>query len=260
MLNYSLLLATVLQIPHTGVWTTPQVIDMTKDISKFDVMTDGKSHYIARLDESADYELFYGNGKDFYLVDTRARFLKRTKPDPTDIIVDWRFEHYLVDEGRPSTIEFVSPGVYRVLCNTRWTELKVLPKEEGLALLQKAVFHRSPFDWIPYALARDEEGNYYYVDRGRWTDNERMFRVFSGKKGSVKPVKLENVAHDSEGDVFSTARGELRLVVGFGEGWWVKNKKKMKLTIIPLDQNLPMIFNELGMYEGVKLGTPCDDL
>ena len=260
MVNIALLVAAVAQVPHSGVWTTPKVINLENDLAKFDVMTDGKGHYIARRPESSDYAIFYGDSKDFYLVSASTRHYTCDRPGMTDRLRDGRFEHYMVDEGMPSTLECVDPSHYRVLCGTRWTELTVLPKEEALALLQKAVFRRSPFDFIPYALARDDKGIYYYVDRGRWTDNEPTFRVFSGKKGNVKPVKLKNVAHDSEGDVFSTARGDLRLILSQAQGWWVQKGKQNALSILTLEKNLPLIFNELGAYEGVRLGTPCDDL
>ena len=32
------------------------------------------------------------------------------------------------------------------------------------------------------------------------------------------------------------------------------------LTPVPADQNVEMIFNDLGVYKNMRLGTPCDDL
>jgi len=28
---------------------------------------------------------------------------------------------------------------------------------------------------------------------------------------------------------------------------------------VPVEENLPLIYNELGVYTGARLGTPCDD-
>ena len=36
-------------------------------------------------------------------------------------------------------------------------------------------------------------------------------------------------------------------------------KKRLKLLRIPVDDNLDLIFNQLGVYFGLKLYNPCDD-
>ena len=43
---------------------------------------------------------------------------------------------------------------------------------------------------------------------------------------------------------------------------WAEKKKDLKLTLVPVDfnKNVAMIYNELGVYTGERLGTPCDDL
>jgi hypothetical protein len=33
----------------------------------------------------------------------------------------------------------------------------------------------------------------------------------------------------------------------------------VELKVVPITENLPMIYNELGVYSGARLGTPCDD-
>ena len=38
-----------------------------------------------------------------------------------------------------------------------------------------------------------------------------------------------------------------------------QGKKKRDLTVVPIASNLNMIYNELGIYTGKNLGTPCDD-
>lgn len=41
---------------------------------------------------------------------------------------------------------------------------------------------------------------------------------------------------------------------------WIEGaKKKVELKVVPIVENLPMIYNELGVYAGERLGTPCDD-
>jgi hypothetical protein len=54
----------------------------------------------------------------------------------------------------------------------------------------------------------------------------------------------------------------LRFIAGPGgsESSWVQGKKVTRLTAIPVEQNLQVIYNDLDVYRGQRLGTPCDDL
>jgi hypothetical protein len=76
----------------------------------------------------------------------------------------------------------------------------------------------------------------------------------------MKLAKMTNVVSDSAGDIFATKTGELRLVLNKSETMWMKGKAQTKLIFLPIDANVPMIYTELGVYTGEKLGTPCDDL
>ena len=68
--------------------------------------------------------------------------------------------------------------------------------------------------------------------------------------------------------IFATKSGDLRLVLDkkqmeAGEKpvmKWVEGKKEVKLIDVPVENNAPMIYGSLGVYDGEKLGTPCDDL
>lgn len=71
---------------------------------------------------------------------------------------------------------------------------------------------------------------------------------------------MTDVASDSEGEIFATKTGSLRLILGKKESAWIQGKKTSPLTLIPVEQNYRMIYTELGVYSGAKLGTPCDDL
>ena len=41
--------------------------------------------------------------------------------------------------------------------------------------------------------------------------------------------------------------------------WIDTAKKAVELCAVPVSENLPLIYNELGVYTGARLGTPCDD-
>jgi hypothetical protein len=114
---------------------------------------------------------------------------------------------------------------------------------------------------VPYALLRDTQGNYYLVEKGFQPEDEKSFRVHVGPKGSLKLQQMKDIVSDSEGQIFSTKKGELRLVVDRSQSpvWIEGPKKKVELRVVPITENLPMIYNELGVYAGARLGTPCDD-
>ena len=148
----------------------------------------------------------------------------------------------------------------KLRCGTRELQLQLLPPAQARGVLVGAKIEQGPLEYRPYALLRDDTGRYYFIDKGARRDNERSFRVFVGQKGQLEPQKLTNLVADSLGEVFSTKKGELRLVVNRGEGSsWTQAKKKLELRSVPLEENLPLIYNELGVYQGLRLGTPCDD-
>jgi hypothetical protein len=76
----------------------------------------------------------------------------------------------------------------------------------------------------------------------------------------MKPQKLTNIVSDSEGDIFATKTGSLRVVLDKHESLWTQGKKQQKLILLPIEDNAIMIYSDLGVYTGQPLGTPCDDL
>ena len=69
---------------------------------------------------------------------------------------------------------------------------------------------------------------------------------------------MTNLVSDSKGEIYATRSGELRFITSSNAAMWVKGKEKLELTIVPVEDNVPMIYGDLGVYEG-SLGTPCDD-
>jgi hypothetical protein len=108
------------------------------------------------------------------------------------------------------------------------------------------------------ALARDDAGNYYFVDRMRDEFGGKGHRIFAGPKGGLKEMPMVNVVSDSVGEIYATKRGELRFVTSSAEALWIKGAAKSKLTLIPVSENVDLIYGDLGVYDG-SLGTPCDD-
>lgn len=118
----------------------------------------------------------------------------------------------------------------------------------------------SPFDRVPHALARDKAGVYYYVDRGNTPETAKDFRLYRGQRGALRQLEMRDVVSDSEGEIFESRSGTLRLVLDRDEAAWLQGKSRKDLKALPIEENLGVIFNELGVYLGRPLGVPCDDL
>lgn len=234
------------------------------DRAKTTVCTDGKSHYVVMApDERLISALYYGSDKQLYRVPpeesgalTGGHFLEPRFVAPTHNPsfrgVDMRVYSEVVVDKEKSTCE--------VFCGERKVALQVVPADKAAQLLSSVKFVENPRQFVPYALARDERGTYYYVDRGATPVTASRFRLFRGPRGNLKLQQMTNVVNDSEGDVFSTKSGSLRMIIDKRESTWIENQKPSKLTLVPVQQNLSMIYNDLGVYAGQRQGTPCDDL
>jgi hypothetical protein len=147
-----------------------------------------------------------------------------------------------------------------ITCSKRVVKLAPLPEEKANALLLAAKVTRSTHTRRAHALLRDSTGVYYFVDRGRRDDKDN-FRLLVGPKGALQLQKMTNVVTDSEGQIFSTKSGDLRLVIDRQKSSeWVKSGQRTALKEVPIETNLRLIYTELGVYAGERLGNPCDDL
>lgn len=228
------------------------------------VCTDGKGHYVVVTpeEERGGDQLFYGDGKQFVQVPSMPwtsgtsfvdpRFFNKSA-NPNFRGQDWRVV---------SEVEFDRKEKKCTMrCGEKNIPLTVVETAQGADLLRKASYAPNPQEFAPYALLRDTKGNYYFVDKGIKTPEQKNYRVFIGPRGGLKAQKMTNVISDSEGEIFSTKKGDLRLVLDKAKtSVWIENKKKsLELRQVPVEENLPLIYNDLGVYEGIRLGTPCDD-
>jgi hypothetical protein len=231
-------------------------------LDKTVVCADGKSHFVVVAPHPhTSLQLFDGDGKKFVSV-----------PREGMIGGDWFLEPRYFRKGSNPSFRGLDMRVYSQVtvardgkgCTLRCGEgerpLKVLAPDEARAMLLAASFAPSPQRFRPYALMRDDRGRYYFVDRGAQPGDEKRFRLFVGPKGALVEQKMTNVVSDSEGDVFSTKTGDLRLVIDrTAPALWIHGQKRVELKRVPVEQNLTMIYTELGTYLGQRLGTPCDD-
>jgi hypothetical protein len=231
------------------------MVDIVTVKDKLEILTDGKQHYVALIpfDDGGWTHVYYGDGKAFHALRViGSGAVGRESFDLTywEPRVKARYQAGLELKG----------GKYEVQCDTRKTELHALPRAEADALIATATFHKPLWRFRAFALARDDHGTYYYVDRQREPEDSLNFRLFSGPRGALKPLKMVNVVSDSEGQIFSTKAGDLRLVLDRKEAAWVKGKARTTLVPLPIEDNAQLIYTDLGAYTGQRLGTPCDDL
>jgi hypothetical protein len=134
-------------------------------------------------------------------------------------------------------------------------------------ILQNAKYEPALWQREAFGLARDDQGTYYYVDHKRKEFGGKDFRVFIGPRGRTKATKLLDVVDDSNGRIFATKSGKLRLILDFARDhgfrltkahWWVAKKKKVELVILPISKNKQLIYKELGVYDADYFGTPCE--
>lgn len=242
----------------------PYDVSAVKDALR--LLTDGKGHYVAlvplaRCLKDADRDrdakvsaVFYGDGAVFHHL--RSPGGGASCGEQSFDVLFW--EPRVVHRGE-ARLE-LRGGQYLVRCGDRQTELRLVAAAESRARVAAAKFFTARWPRTAYALARDDQGTYYYVDVLADRQRGRDFRLYVGPRGSLKLQRMKNIVSDSEGDIFSTDRGELRLVLSRDEAAWIRGRKRTKLLPVPVDRNVRFIYAELGPYVGERLGTPCDDL
>ena len=122
---------------------------------------------------------------------------------------------------------------------------------------------------IKVAMMTTVEADGSLRSRPMWThdtdfDGKLWFftREHSPKVDEVERDHHVSLAYaDPTRDRYVSVSGMARLVLDKDKtSVWIENtKKRFDLRQVPVEENLPLIYNELGVYEGIRLGTPCDD-
>jgi hypothetical protein len=244
-------------------WGAGQSLPERMTIEKTRVCADDHTHVVVVAPHPEKiHQLFYGDRKQLVRVPLPEGSVSG------DDFLDPRFFR----KGSSASFRGLDMRVYSSItidetqrsCTLRCGEnqhaLKWMGPAEVRELLLSVAVAPSPQKYRPYALLRDERGNYYYVDHGFGPGEDRRFRLFLGPKGALREQKMTNVVSDSEGDIFSTKTGSLRLIIDkSAPATWIQSGRRVPLKAVPVTDNLTMIYNELGVYLGQKLGTPCDD-
>lgn len=204
--------------------------------------------FIARDEGGTRQMLYSGKGNTFYPIGELSDNTGVTRRD-----VNIGAKHVAVKRDG---------GTWSLECEEEVEPLEFLEGAARDSVLKSAKFESKPL-WRrePYFLGRDTRGTYYYVDRFSEEFGGKRYRVFTGRRGQMKVSKLKAVVEDTEGTLFSTEAGDLRLVVHRpdSKATWIRGRRKSDLTPVNVVSNAPLIYDELGAYFGENLGSPCGD-
>ena len=205
--------------------------------------------------QNGEHVAFYGDGKTMH----RQR-IRGGGADGTTGRLDLTFWSPRAEMGELGRND---KGEYFLQCgrsaDAETFPLKKMSDADSKKVLDTAKFLKPFWKRQAQALARDDSGNYYYVDRMQDDYGGKGHRIFAGMKGGLKELPMTNVVSDSVGEIYATRKGELRFVTEPHKAWWIKGSTKTELTIIPIEDNIALIYGDLGVYDG-SLGTPCDDM
>lgn len=244
-------------------WGKAEKLKELRALEQTVVCTDNQGHYVVVApSEKHSKQLFYGDEKT----------LTQVTPAPWGISGNSFLEPRFFNKTANSNFRGHDMRVYSAVitepeqktcslrCGEKTVPLTWVEADKAHPLLLKAKYEPNPQQFEPYALLRDAQGNYYLVERGLQPGTEKSFRVYMGPKGRLKKQEMKDIVSDSEGEIFSTKKGELRLVVDRSSApVWIEKKRKVELRSVPVGENLQMIYNELGVYTTARLGNPCDD-
>ena len=232
-----------------------EVIDVSSIQHELTFLHDGKGHYIAaRAKSEGDRVLYYGNGTTFYQQRIFGGGSDTTGANPQ---FSWFYWSPRTVKGHGSLQ--LREKKWAVQCDKRKTTMTELSLAKADQLRAKAIFQKPLWKRAAHALARDDRGTYYYVDRLRKDLGGKDYRVYIGKLGNLKTRRMTNIVSDTRGQIFVTRSGKLRLVLDEQEALWIRKGKNRKLRMVPVKQNQRMIYSDLGVYEQA-VGTPCDHL
>ncbi len=218
-------------------------------------LTDGGGHYIAvRAKTKGPRVLYYGDGTIFYRQRTFSGGFDAKKVNPE---FSWFYWAPRTLTGNGSLT--LKNNKWTVQCDARKTTMTKMKPAVIRKLFSKAVFKKPLWKRKAHALARDDLGTYYYVDRLDDDHGSKGFRVYVGKLGNLKKRQMTNIVSDTRGEIFVTRSGRLRLLLDPHEAIWSRRGRDKKLRTVSIGQNKRMIYRDLGVYEG-PLGTPCDQL
>lgn len=229
------------------------------------LVTNGKGLYVALppKHEGSGTRLFSGDGKSFWATVTTGGGANGSAGT---------FEHSLWDPryrdgfGIDGSFRRTADGKFLLTCGDKKkteVELKPVPEAEARKILKGARFFKARWKRQNLALARDEDGHYFFVDQLRDSDPASDLRFYMGAKGKLQGFELVDHTADSGAEVFITSAGKLKRIITAEDrtkGEWIVGAQKTPVTFVDLRGlgTNQLIYTALGVYAGERLGQPCD--
>lgn len=239
-------------------------------IDDLKLVTDGKGLYLAfPADRDSTERVFVGDGKAF-----RALRIGGGSANGSEGTWSYNFWDPRIREGSGGGVdgqfEKAKGGKYVVTCGNRHEtqrsfELKPVADKEAAKILKGAKFFQQPWRRQAYALVRDDDGNFFFLDEALGRPNgERDFRFWMGSKGDMKGYAIKDYLTDPGSEIFVTTAGRLKRTHATDkspmEAEWVVGGQKTKVTWLDLPSQAQLVFTKLGVYAGDKPASPCDQV
>jgi hypothetical protein len=229
-----------------------------KERARLAVWGDGAGHFLATEPFVMDAPLWYGDHQKLFRVRVRGGGQEGT------VAMSRNFWEPRVRRGAEAEFA-VRDGQATLTCGARTVRLNPIPHRVALRRLEAAAFLEPRWRRIPHALARDDEGTYWYVDGARGADGAAVpgrpdYRLFMGRKGRLVEVALLD-AIDDGGLLLVTEAGRLEVKPEGRDrsaAAWLTGAARKPLTWLEPSDHGPLIYGELGVYRGEPLGSPCD--
>jgi len=230
-------------------------LDLGNVLQSLEVVTDGKGLFLAfKRDGGLDGPLLAGDRTRLFA----QRIGGGGSEDSGKKAFDFVFWEPRVKERWRGSFDFKG-GAFTLLCGENKVALAAVPAKEAKALLSSASVFSPRWQRRAFAIARDDDARYFYVDCAREPDEPTDCRLFVGTKGAMEHVPLADSIVDSSGALFISKSGKLRIAPGAASAEWTVGKAVTKLVPIDLWLAAPLVYTTLGVYAGEKLGTPCDE-
>jgi TolB-like protein len=222
------------------------------------LFTDGKGQYVAINPEDVlGGPLLSGDGNKLHL----QRVVSGGRNgDDFD-------QHFWEPRGRLADTWFAKQeGKVTLSCGDKPVSFTAVPSAEAKQLLARAQIFRPRWRRYAHALARDDEGRYFFVEGARGPDGgpakDRDYRLYVGTKGSLVARPVSDAISDEGGELFISPGAKLRFFRENGKlaAEWTEGRDKVRLVALDVEANANLIYRGLGIYRGERLGTACDGI